>query len=118
VLLAEVGEVHLALDRRPELLQFSGYFHGGVITGLADHAAGGAVTTTLSPGRIGVTVDLHINFLAPADGPTLIAKARCVQSGKTICVAKVDVSTLHESEERPCGLAVVTLRVVDLPSKT
>jgi hypothetical protein len=55
VLLAEPGRVHLAVERRADLLQFSGLFHGGVIAGLADHAAGGAVTTMLPAGRIGVT---------------------------------------------------------------
>ena len=41
VLFAEPGRVHLALDRRSDLLQFSGFPHGGVIAGLADHAADG-----------------------------------------------------------------------------
>ena len=39
VLLAEPGRVHFVVERRPDLLQFSGFFHGGVIAGLADHAA-------------------------------------------------------------------------------
>lgn len=116
VVLAEAGRVHLALDRRPDLLQFSGYFHGGVITGLADHAAGGAVTTMMPPGRIGITVDLHVNFLAPADGESIIAKAKAVPGGKSISVATVDVLSLENGEERLCALCTVTLRAVDLPT--
>src|ERR1044071_9496724 len=65
VLHVEVGIVHLRLRKRPDLLQFNGYFHGGVIAGLADHAAGGAVSTALPSGRIAVTIDLHVNYLAP-----------------------------------------------------
>ena len=53
--------------RRDDLLQFFGHFHGGVITALADQAAGIAITSRL-PGRIGVTVEIKINFLAPAAG--------------------------------------------------
>ena len=30
------------MAKKPELLQFNGYFHGGVVSGLADHAAGAA----------------------------------------------------------------------------
>src|SRR5688572_13337191 len=68
VALAERGSVHLRLARRTDLLQFNGHFHGGVIAGLADHAAGAAVTTALPPGRIAVTVDLNVNYLSPASG--------------------------------------------------
>ena len=58
VLAAEAGYVELALDRRPDLLQINGFFHGGIIAGLADHAAGGAVTTALPKNRFAVTVCL------------------------------------------------------------
>lgn len=54
VVSVERGHVQMAIDRRPDFLQFSGFFHGGVIAALADHAAGGAVTTELSQGRIAV----------------------------------------------------------------
>ena len=113
----EPGRVHLALDRRPDLLQFNGFFHGGVISGLADHAAGGAVTTALPPGRIGVTIDLHINFLAPADGASIVAKAKAIQVGGTVCVATVEVVTLTGAEERACAFATVTLRSVEMPQQ-
>ena len=68
VILAEPGRVHRAISRRDDLLQFRGYFPGGVISGLADLAAGGAVTTALPPGRAVVSISLHVNFLAPAEG--------------------------------------------------
>lgn len=68
MLFAEPGEVHMELEHRQDLLQFSGFFHGGVISGLADHAAGGAVTTALSPGKIAVTIDLHVIFSPLQEG--------------------------------------------------
>jgi uncharacterized protein (TIGR00369 family) len=117
VLFAEPGRVHLALDRRPDLLQFSGVFHGGVIAGLADHAAGGAVTTALPTGRIAVTVDLHISFLSPADGQSIIAKAKAIQVGRTVSLANVEVMNQGNGEERLCAFCTVTLRTVDMPSK-
>src|SRR5882724_9261409 len=116
VLRAEPGCVHLSVERRPDLLQFSGSFHGGVIAGLADHAAGGAVTTALPAGRIAVTIDLHINFLAPADGPTIVARAQAIQVGKTVSVANVEVMTQDSGAERLCAFCTVTLRAVDMPS--
>lgn len=117
VLFAEAGCVHLVLDRRPDLLQFNGFFHGGVISGLADHAAGGAVTTALPPGRTAVTIDMHVNFLSPADGASVVAKAKAIQIGSTVCVATVEVVTEVGGDERTCAVATVTLRVVDMPAK-
>ena len=71
VVAVQVGVAEVALSRRDDLLQFFGHFHGGVITALADQAAGIAVTSSLPKGRIGVTVELKINFLEPASGPDM-----------------------------------------------
>jgi uncharacterized protein (TIGR00369 family) len=115
VVAAEVGAVTLALARKPALLQFSGSFHGGVLAGLADHCAGAAAATTLAPGKIAVTVDLHINYLAPANGEKITATAQCVQTGSTLCVVSVSVSSTRGGEAKACAIATVTLRVVDMP---
>jgi uncharacterized protein (TIGR00369 family) len=112
VVMAEPGRVHLAIGRRDDLLQFKGYFHGGVICGLADFAAGGAVTTALPPGRAVVSISLHVNFLAPARGERLVAKGSVVKVGGTVGIASVDVVTLDEGREQLCATATVTFRVV------
>ncbi|MEO8224657.1 MAG: PaaI family thioesterase [Gammaproteobacteria bacterium] len=112
VLVAEPGRVHLAVARRDDLLQFKGYFHGGVISGLADLAAGGAVTTTLPVGRAVVSISLNVNFLAPASGPRLVAKGTVVKVGSTVGVASVEVVTVDEGREQLCATATVTFRVV------
>jgi uncharacterized protein (TIGR00369 family) len=98
-------------------LQANGFFHGGVIAGLADHAAGGAVTTAMPPGRFAVTVNLQVSFLAPAKGASLIARARALQVGSTIGVARVDVVSVADGAETAFALAIVTLRGVDFPTR-
>jgi uncharacterized protein (TIGR00369 family) len=112
---AEPGKVVLELARKPELLQFNGYFHGGVVSGLADHAAGAAATTALPAGKIAITVDLHVNFLAPASGSSIVAKANTLQVGGTICVVAVSVETETPTGIQVCAVASVVLRVVDMP---
>jgi uncharacterized protein (TIGR00369 family) len=114
VLLAEPGRVHLGLHRRDDLLQFSGFFHGGVVAGLADHAAGAAVTTLMPDGRIGVTVDLTITFIAPADGEMIVAKASALNVGSTIATATVEVESRSADRATRCAFGVVTLRAVSL----
>lgn len=115
--LAEPGRVHLGIARRDDLLQFKGYFHGGVISGLADLAAGGAVTTRLPPGRGVVTISLHVNFLAPAKGERLVAKGSVVKAGSTVGVASVEVVVVDAGQEQLCATATVTFRVVSAGEK-
>src|SRR5207237_10363218 len=69
---AEPGKVTMALARRPELTQFFGHFHGGVITALADHVAGACATSSLPDCQVPVTVQITVNFLNPADGEEII----------------------------------------------
>ena len=94
----EPGHAEIALARRDDLLQFFGHFHGGIITALADHAAGIAVTSGLPKGRIGVTVEIKVNFLSPADGIELIARAKTLKMSGSIGVATVEVFSKKRSE--------------------
>lgn len=115
VVSVQEGNVQLALDRKPELLQFNDFFHGGVISGLADHAAGSAATTSFPPGKIAVTIDMHINFIAPASGSSIVASARTLQAGSSVGVVSVEVTSHEEGDETICAVATVTLRAVDMP---
>jgi uncharacterized protein (TIGR00369 family) len=111
----EPGQCELAVLRHENLTQFGGFFHGGVIAGLADQAAGIAVTSALPKGKIGVTVELKINYLQPADGDELIARAEALQIGGSLGVAKIEVFTTNAKSERRCAFATATMRAVDLP---
>src|SRR3954470_13754514 len=112
---AEPGKVTMALKKKPELTQFFGHFHGGVITALADHAAGACATTSMPDGKLAVTVEIKINFLSPADGDEIIARAESIQSGSTIGVVKVEVVSLKAGSERTCAFATATMRAMDIP---
>jgi len=111
-----LGHAELALARRDDLVQFFGHFHGGVITALADQAAGIAVTSGLPKGKIGVTVEIKVNFLAPADGSELIARAKTLKMSGSIGVAAVEVFTKDDKSERLCAFCTATMRALDLPA--
>jgi uncharacterized protein (TIGR00369 family) len=113
---AEPGKVTMAITKRPELTQFFGHFHGGVITALADHAAGACATTSMPEGKLAVTVEIKINFLAPADGEEIIARAETIQAGSTIGVVKVEVVSQKAGSERICAFATATMRAMDMPA--
>jgi uncharacterized protein (TIGR00369 family) len=113
---AEPGKVTMALAKRPELTQFFGHFHGGVVAGLADHAAGACATSSMPDGKLAVTIEIKVNFLSPADGEEIIARAETIQAGSTIVVVKVEVSSKKAGAERTCAFATATMRAMDLPA--
>jgi uncharacterized protein (TIGR00369 family) len=111
------GNAEVALARRPDLVQFFGHFHGGVITALADQAAGIAVTSSLPAGRIGVTIEIKVNFLSPADGTELVARAKTLKMSGSIGVATVEVFSKDGATETLCAFCTATMRALDLPAE-
>ena len=117
IVAVEPGRAEVALARRDDLMQFFGHFHGGVITALADHAAGIAVTSGMPKGKIGVTVEIKVNFLSPADGSELIARAKTLKMSGSIGVATVEVFSKNGASETLCAFCTATMRAMDLPAE-
>jgi uncharacterized protein (TIGR00369 family) len=103
------GVVTIALDVRQGLLQQHGFVHAGVVSAIADSAAGYAALSLLPAGTDVLTAEFKINLLAPARGTRLIARARVVRSGRTLTVCACDVFALQEGEEKPIALLVGTI---------
>jgi uncharacterized protein (TIGR00369 family) len=117
IVAVERGSAEVALSRREDLLQFFGHIHGGVITALADQAAGIAVTSSLPKGRIGVTVELKVNFLEPAKGAELVARAKTLKMSGSIGVATVEIFSKDGASETLCAFCTATMRALDLPAE-
>ena len=58
------GACTLAVDRRPELLQQHGLFHGGVTAFLVDNAT--TIAAATSRGQSALTAEYKLNLLSPA----------------------------------------------------
>jgi len=117
IVAVQPGSAEVSLARRPDLLQFFGHFHGGVIAALADQAAGIAVTSSLPSGKIGVTVEIKVNFLSPADGSELVARAKTLKMSGSIGIATVEVFSKNETSETLCAFCTATMRALDLPAE-
>src|SRR4030081_3284219 len=70
------GSCTLVVDRRPELLQQNGFFHGGVTAFLVDNAT--TIAAATSRGQPALTAEYKLNLLSPAAGERLICRARGV----------------------------------------
>lgn len=102
----EPGQAVLSLVIRDELKQQHGFLHGGVVSYLADNAltyAGGSVLGD------SLTVEYKINYLRPAIGERLIARASVLSAGKRQAVCQCEVFALANGEEKRVAVAQGTI---------
>lgn len=100
--------VELRLPLREELKQQNGFAHGGVLSYLADNALTFAGGTRL--GVAVLTAEYKINYLRPAVGTALIARASVIYAGKTTATCRCDVFSLSEDGvEKLCATAQGTI---------
>lgn len=95
------GAVEIRVPVRPGLLQQHGYVHAGVVSAIADTAAGYAAMTLLPRGTEVVTAEFKINFLRPAQGDELVARSRVLRSGRRLTIVACDVYAAAGGAE-PC----------------
>jgi uncharacterized protein (TIGR00369 family) len=101
-------QVELRLPLRDELTQQNGFAHGGVLSYLADNALTFAGGTRL--GVAVLTAEYKINYLRPAVGAMLIARAGVVYAGKTMATCRCDVFCVSEDgNEKLCATAQGTI---------
>lgn len=103
------GYCEIQVRFAPELAQQHGYFHGGVIGTIADSAAGYAGYSLMPASSSVLTVEYKLNLLSPADGETLIARGHVVKPGRTLIIARADVSVLKGDSEKFCATLLQTL---------
>jgi uncharacterized protein (TIGR00369 family) len=102
----EQGKAVLSLNVRDELKQQHGFIHGGVVSYLADNAltyAGGSVLGD------SVTSEYKINYLRPAVGEKLTARASVVSAGKRQAVCQCEVVAITDDDERIVAVAQGTI---------
>lgn len=90
---------------RDDLRNLAGVLHGGVTATMADAAVGIAITSHFAGLRRATTVELKINYFRPVESGKIVARARLLRVGNTLCVGRVD---LLDSHRRLAGAALVT----------
>lgn len=101
------GHCQLEIALRPEHLQQHGFAHGGVVSYLADNALTYAGGTAMAVPV--VTSEFKINYVRPAVGERLIARADAVAVSKTQAVCRCDVFVLKGGQEKLCAVAQGTI---------
>ncbi len=111
------GRAVLGLDRREEVLQQHGFFHGGVIAFLVDNA------TTIAAGTLAdrtssavLTAEYKINFTAPARGERIVCEALVLKPGRRMSVVEAKVFSHEGSEAKLCAVALATIAITEAKS--
>jgi len=103
----------LEIDLAQKHLQPFGMVHGGVFSAIIDAAAFWAVYPGIEDPTAGMTtVDLKLNYLAPAASGKLIARGSQIKLGRTLGYAEAEVL-----DEAGKILAHGTSTVIILPGK-
>ncbi len=100
------GKAVLTLATRDHFKQQHGFVHGGVISYLADNAltfAGGSVLGDC------VTTGYTINYVRPAVGESLIARATVVSASKRLAVCTCNVFAVAGEDEVLVAVAQGTI---------
>ena len=69
-----------------------GVMHGGVLFTLVDYAMGGALTSALEGGQRCTTLEIKINYVAPATEGEVRAEAWVVSKGARVAVMEAKVT--------------------------
>lgn len=87
----EKGNAEVELQIKPHHLQHLGFIHGGVISTLMDNTGWYAAMSTLDNDYTAVTMEIKINYLKPASGNYLLAKAVVKRQGKTTSFVTIEL---------------------------
>ena len=108
------GRCTLALMITDKVLQHQGFVHGGVVSYLADNALTYAGGTAM--GVPVVTSEFKINYVRPAQGQRLVARAKAVYAGRSQAVCRCDVFAIAvDGSDKLCAIAQGTIVAMASP---
>jgi uncharacterized protein (TIGR00369 family) len=107
------GSVEIALRPSSITSQQHGFVHGGVVSAIADTAAGYSALSVMPPEAGVLTVEFKINFVAPASGDRIVSRGRVLKRGRTLVLTQADVFAETAGKENLIAVLVGTMMVVE-----
>ncbi len=111
------GRAVMSLDRRKEVLQQHGLFHGGVIAFLIDNATTVAAATMIDRANQScLTAEYKLNFVSPANGERLVCEATVIKPGRRLSVVEAKVMSHRGGEAKLAAVALATIAMIEQAS--
>ncbi|MDN3725136.1 PaaI family thioesterase [Aequorivita sp. SDUM287046] len=103
------GNFEITVLKQSFMMRPAGMFNGSTIATLVDVSSGYAAASITPPNSYFTTVELKINYLNPALGDKLIAKAEVIKNGKRLSIVRTDVVSVQNNRETLVATSLVTL---------
>jgi uncharacterized protein (TIGR00369 family) len=114
------GSAEITIPITEPLKQQHGFVHGGILSYAADNALTFAGGSVLGPAV--VTAEFKINYVRPARGTHVVARATVVHAGQSQAVCRCEVFTVGgpeaEAGPRLCAVAQGTISRLSQPAAT
>ena len=107
-------EIHVPYNKN--LTQQHGFFHAGIVSTLADNAAGYAAFSLMAEDASILTVEFKLNLMSPGDGELLIGRSNVLKYGRTLTICRSEVFVVKNGVEKLCAAAQSTL--IELKQKS
>ena len=108
---AEEGRVVISCKKRPDLLQQTGFLHGGVIGGLCEATAGYEIQTMMPEGKDLVGVEYKISLMRALSADTVLAVGKVIKMGRQLVVA--DVEAYNQGSDKIAAKMIFTGMLID-----
>lgn len=107
LLVVKEGYIEIGLPFNKDYMQHTQFIHGSVVAGIADTACGYACISLAQEHEEMLTLEYKINFLKPARGSYLTAKAKVFKNGE-----RIKVSICEVTNEKAQIIALMTASVM------
>ncbi|CAD5109227.1 PaaI family thioesterase [Zestomonas carbonaria] len=101
------GELEAEFEGKDEFTNPAGNIQGGFLSAMLDDTMGPALSSLLSEGEFAPTVNLNVQFLAPAKPGKLHAIGRVVKRGGGVCYLSGELSQDGRTVATATATAVV-----------
>jgi len=105
----DMGRSFLEVEVQEKHLQPYGIVHGGVYASVIDAAAFWAAYTNIDASSGMTTVEMKLNYLAPAASGRFLARGKSIKIGRTICLSE---ATVFDEKEKMLAHGTVTLMIL------
>ncbi len=96
------------MQAKPEFLNPAGLVHGGMLAAMLDETIAPTLAAALAPGEFAPTIEIKVNFIAPAKPGRIFGTGRVVSRGRSIGFTEAQ---LHDEAGTLLATATATSKI-------
>lgn len=104
---SERGTISIEYEGKPDFTNPMGNIQGGIMAAMLDDTMSLALMATLENSEFAPTLEMKINFIAPAEPGALSGKGRVVSKGNRVCVLEGELFQNQKLVARSTATAIV-----------